>query len=79
MTGTFAQSLTSTFNAALRLMEAALTDCTDDLWQTDLWPQAPTGPTSHGGLHTARLPGSSGACLPGRLGLARGFLHFVQW
>jgi hypothetical protein len=52
MTGMLAQSLTSTFNAALRLMEAALTDCTDDLWQADLWPyEAPTAPTAHGGLH----------------------------
>jgi hypothetical protein len=40
------------FDQALRLMEAALTDCPDDLWQTDLWPdQAPTHPTPHGGLH----------------------------
>jgi len=40
------------FEQALRLMEAALTDCPDDLWQTDLWPdEAPTAPTPHGGLH----------------------------
>ena len=46
------QSLTSTFDTALRLMEAALTDCTDDLWQADLWPyETPTAPTAHGGLH----------------------------
>ena len=33
-------------------MEAALTDCPDELWQTDLWPdEAPTAPTPHGGLH----------------------------
>ena len=33
-------------------MEAALTDCPDDLWEADLWPdEAPTGPTPHGGLH----------------------------
>ena len=33
-------------------MEAALSDCPDDLWETDLWPEeAPTRPTSHGGLH----------------------------
>lgn len=36
MTGMFALSLASTFDAALRLMEAALTDCPDDLWLTDL-------------------------------------------
>ena len=42
----------SNFEEALRLMEAALTDCPDDLWETDLWPdEAPTGPTLHGGLH----------------------------
>jgi hypothetical protein len=40
------------FEQALRLMEAALTDCPDDLWQTDLWPdEAPTAPAPHGGLH----------------------------
>lgn len=52
MTDVFAQSLTSTFETALRLMEAAIADCSDDLWQTDLWPdEAPTGPAPHGGLH----------------------------
>jgi hypothetical protein len=34
--------MASNFEQALRLMEAALTDCPDDLWETDLW---------HGGLH----------------------------
>jgi hypothetical protein len=30
----------------------ALTDCPDDLWATDLWPdEAPTAPTAYGGLH----------------------------
>jgi hypothetical protein len=49
---TFAQSLSHNFEEALGLLEAALTDCTDDLWQTDLWPdEAPTGPEPHGGLH----------------------------
>ena len=44
--------MASNFEGALRLMEAALTDCPDDLWETDLWPdEAPTGPTPHGGLH----------------------------
>ena len=48
----FVQSMASNFEQALRLMEAALTDCPDDLWETDLWPdEAPTGPTPHGGLH----------------------------
>ena len=44
--------MASNFEQALRLMEAALTDCPDELWETDLWPdEAPTGPTPHGGLH----------------------------
>jgi hypothetical protein len=48
----FVLSMVSNFGEALRLMEAALTDCPDDLWQTDLWPdEAPTGPMPHGGLH----------------------------
>jgi DinB superfamily len=48
----FVQSMASNFEQALRLMEAALTDCPDDLWVTDLWPdEAPTGPTLPGGLH----------------------------
>ena len=55
----FVQNLANTFDVALRLMGAALTDCTDDLWQTDLWPhEAPTAPTLHGGLH-----GSAPWCL----------------
>ncbi len=33
-------------------METALTDCPDNLWETDLWPdEAPTSPTPRGGLH----------------------------
>ena len=33
-------------------MEAALTDCPDHLWETDLWPdEALTAKTSYGGLH----------------------------
>jgi ketosteroid isomerase-like protein len=52
VTTTFVQSLARNFDAALRLMEAALTDCPSNLWQTDLWPEeAPTGPAPHGGLH----------------------------
>ncbi len=48
----FAQSLNTNFEHAFRLMEAALRDCPDVLWTTDLWPgEAPTSPTSHGGLH----------------------------
>jgi DinB superfamily len=48
----FVQSMVSNFEEALRLLEAALTDCPDDLWEADLWPdEAPTGPTPRGGLH----------------------------
>ena len=33
-------------------VEAALTDCPNELWQTNLWPdEAPTAPRPHGGLH----------------------------
>jgi hypothetical protein len=48
----FVQSMASNFEEALRLMAAALADCPDDLWGTDLWPdEAPTVPTPLGGLH----------------------------
>jgi hypothetical protein len=48
----FVQSMAHNFEQALRLMAAALTDCPDDLWQTDLWPdEAPPAPAPHGGLH----------------------------
>ena len=44
--------MASNFEEALRLMAAALTDCPDDLWETDLWPEeASTGRTPQGGLH----------------------------
>jgi hypothetical protein len=44
--------MASNFGEALRLMEAALTDCPDDLWETDLWPdEASTASTPQGGLH----------------------------
>lgn len=52
MPDTFVQSLTHNFEEASRLMEAALCDCPEDLWQTDLWPdEAATGPGPYGGLH----------------------------
>jgi len=52
VTNPFVESMASNFVGALRLMEAALTDCPDELWGMDLWPdEAPTGPTPHGGLH----------------------------
>lgn len=52
MANPYVQSMASNFEQALRLLEAALRDCPDDLWETDLWPdEAPTAPTPHGGLH----------------------------
>ena len=52
VTNAFVQSTARNFEDALRLMEAALSDCPDRLWETDLWPdEAPTGPGPHGGLH----------------------------
>ena len=51
MTNAFVQSMARNFEDALRMMEAALADCPDELWETDLWPDAPTGPGPHGGLH----------------------------
>lgn len=52
MANPFVLSIASNFEDALRLMEAAIADCPDDLWETDLWPdEAPTAPTPHGGLH----------------------------
>ena len=52
MTNAFVQSFARNFEDALRLMETALTDCPDALWETDLWPdEAPMRPAAHGGLH----------------------------
>jgi len=52
VTNVFVEGMARNFDEALRLMETALTDCPDGLWETDLWPdEAPTAPTPHGGLH----------------------------
>ncbi len=54
VTSPFVQSMVSNFDAALRLLEAGLTDCPDGLWEVDLWPdEAPTAPAPHGGLHSS--------------------------
>jgi hypothetical protein len=46
------QSMARNFEEALLLMEAAISDCPDSLWERDLWPdEAPRAPTSYGGLH----------------------------
>jgi hypothetical protein len=52
MSAILARSLARNFESALRLMEAALTDCPDGLWETDLWPvDATTTRLPQGGLH----------------------------
>jgi hypothetical protein len=52
VTNVFVQSMARNFDDALRLMEAALADCPDTLWETDLWPdEAPMAQRPTGGLH----------------------------
>jgi hypothetical protein len=52
MNAIFALSVARNFDSALRLIEAALTDCPDELWETDLWPaEATTRQVPQGGLH----------------------------
>jgi hypothetical protein len=54
MTNPFVQSMARNFEDALRLMESAVADCTDELWETDLWPdQAPAHQPPPGGLVTS--------------------------
>lgn len=51
MANPFLQSLESNFEEALRLLEAALRDCPDHMWEVDLWAdEAPTRPVEGGGL-----------------------------
>jgi hypothetical protein len=52
MSATLAGSIARTFESALRLMTAALTDCPEGLWETDLWPgEGTTRRLPQGGLH----------------------------
>ena len=52
MSGVLAAAVRGTFDTALRLMAAALTDCPEALWETDLWPgEATTQRVGQGGLH----------------------------
>ncbi len=37
MTSIWVESLGRNFEAALRLLEAAIQDCTDELWETSMW------------------------------------------
>ena len=50
MTNPYVQSFARNFDDALRLLDGALSDCPGELWETDLWDDAPTGPGPHGGL-----------------------------
>lgn len=52
MSDVLAVSIAGNFESALRLMQAALTDCPDGLWETDLWPnEATMRRLPQGGLH----------------------------
>ena len=52
MPSVFVQSLAHNFERALAELEAAVTDCPDELWESDLWPhEAPTERNEYGALH----------------------------
>jgi hypothetical protein len=52
MSAVLAVSIARNFESALRLLDAALADCPDELWETDLWPaEATTSRLPQGGLH----------------------------
>jgi len=52
MTAVLVMSIGRSFDSALRLMKAALTDCPERLWETDLWPvDGTTRRLPEGGLH----------------------------
>jgi len=54
MSEVLAQSIARNFDSALRLMQAALTECPDGLWETDLWPgDGTTRRLPQGGLHSS--------------------------
>jgi hypothetical protein len=42
VTDVFAHAIARNFEDALRLMEAAVAACPDELWRTDLWPDEPS-------------------------------------
>jgi hypothetical protein len=46
VTNAFVQSMARNFDDALRLLEAALTDCPDELWEASTW-QVPTPDSGH--------------------------------
>lgn len=52
MSSVLTVSVARNFESALRLMNAALTDCPDELWEADLWPgEGTTRRLPQGGLH----------------------------
>jgi hypothetical protein len=52
MSAALVTGITRNFDSALRLMGAALTDCPEALWETDLWPVDTTAhPPPEGGQH----------------------------
>jgi hypothetical protein len=54
MSALLAASIAGNFESALRLLEAALADCPDGLWETDLWPgDGTTRRLPGGGLHSS--------------------------
>jgi len=44
MTSIWVESLTQSFETALDLLAAAVRDCTDELWESAMWPVSPPGP-----------------------------------
>jgi hypothetical protein len=46
----FVDSLARNFGSALHLLQAALEDTPDELWETDLWPDVPTRSRPEGGI-----------------------------
>jgi len=46
VTNAFVQSIARNFDDALRLMEAALSDCPDELWEASMW-QVPAPDSGH--------------------------------
>lgn len=54
MIDVFVQSMTHNYAHALGVLEAAISDCPDDLWETDMWPdETITGPGPYGGLQSS--------------------------
>ena len=51
MNDALVKGLSANFDYALRLLEDAITDCPESLWETDLWPdEEAQGPSPRGGV-----------------------------